>query len=342
MSNHHIGAYHMEETLPTKMSEKERIPKKKTTANGKSSRVVAKKDRKSPPEPVARKRNMESPLGTDSDDSQFGDKALEEAQNRTFGRKRPGFANLKSDDENLKSPEKEREKEDGEIQPAHEQDAGLYSPNEYKAWEEANKEDFLKVKSHVHYRAHVQESVRKPILRDQNGKAIGTGSFWLRQPFDYSDRERDLPKGEFDRIRTQDLTFTDRQRRCALDDVSIDSGRPGHENPSDWQIRTGVKMTTRDITFDNIDFNEKANMAESKGQKFLHYTPWQRNDLAMSLKMQKQRAAKVLQKNKDELADAKKLLAEKQKKRSRSQSRSQSSEPTVIKNRKEKARKSRS
>ena len=102
----------MEEALPM-MSEKERIPKKKTTAKGKSSRVVAKEDRKSPPEPVARKRNMESPLGTDSDDDRFGDKDLEEAQNGTFGRKRPDFESLKSDDKNLKSPEKE--KEDREI-----------------------------------------------------------------------------------------------------------------------------------------------------------------------------------------------------------------------------------
>ena len=43
-------------------------------------------------------------------------------------------------------------------------------------------------------RAWKEESVRKPILRDSNGKAIGRGSFWLRKPFDYSDYERDLPQ----------------------------------------------------------------------------------------------------------------------------------------------------
>ena len=329
MSSHHIGAYHMEEALPAMMSEKERIPKKKTTGTGKSSRVVAKKDRKSPPEPVARKSNVEIYLGSDSDDERFGDKELERAQNGSFGRKRPDFKNLKSEATNLKPLDKE--KEDGEIQPAHEKDAGVYSIQEYKDWTEANKGEFLKVKSHVHYRAYAQESVRKPILRDPNGKAIGTGSFWLRQPFDYSDRERDLPQKEFDRVRTQDLTFADRQRRCALDDVSIDSGRPGHENPSDWQIRTGVKMTTRDITFDDIDHNKKLDMAtDSQGQKFLHYTPWQRCNLAICLKAQKERAAKVLKQNQKGLAEAKK----------RARSRSQSSEPTVTKN-KGKARKSR-
>ena len=239
---------------------------------------------------------MEIYLGTDSDDDRFGDKELERAQNGSFGRKRPDFKNLKSEATNLKPLDKE--KEDGEIQPAHEKDAGVYSIQEYKDWTEANKGEFLKVKSHVHYRAYAQESVRKPILRDPNGKAIGTGSFWLRQPFDYSDRERDLPQKEFDRVRTQDLTFADRQRRCAADDVSVDSGRPEHEKPSDWQIRTGVKMITRDSTFDDIDHNKKLDMAtRSQGQKFLHYTPWQRNNLAICLKMQKQRAATVLKRS---------------------------------------------
>ena len=54
--------------------------------------------------------------------------------------------------------------------------------------------------------------------------------------------------------------------------------------------------------------------------------------------MQKQRAATVLKKNKAELAEAKKNLAD-AKKRGRSKSRSHSSEPTVSKN-KGKARKS--
>jgi hypothetical protein len=288
MNSHHIGAYHVEEALPNKMTEKDKMPKK-TTVTGKSTHKVAKKNRKPPPENVARKRNMDSPLGSEfeDDDDQYGDNVLEEAQNGSFGRKRPDFANLKSDEKNLKPSEKE--KEDGEIQPAHDKDAGNYSIKEYKDWTETNKGEFLDVKAHLHYRAYTQESVRKPILRDPNGKAIGTGSFWLRQPFDYSDRERDLPQKEFDRVRTQDLTFTDRQRRCASDDVSVDSDRPEHEKPSDWQIRTGVKMITRDSTFDDIDHNKKIDMAKrSQGQTWKHYTPWQRNNLQICLKMQKQ------------------------------------------------------
>ena len=189
--------------------------------------------------------------------------------------------------------------------------------------------------SKQHIRAFVQESLRKPILRDPNGKAIGTGSFWLRQPFDYSNRERDLPKDHFDRVRTQDLTFTDRQRRCAKDDVSLDSDRPEHEKPSDWQMRTGVRMSTKDHTFDDIDHSKKLDMAtRSQGQTWKHYTPWQRQNLQMCLELQKQRAAKVLKQNKEILADTKKRL--------RSKSRSKSSDPPVSKNRKNKTRKSRS
>ena len=296
-------------------------------------RKVTKTDRKSPPELVARRRNMDSPLSSDFEDDgkEFGDKELEEAQSKSYGRKRPDFATLKSNDKNLKPSEKE--KEDGEIHPDHDKDAGQYSPKEYKAWEEANMDKLLDVKAHLHYLAYAQESVRKPILRDPNGKAIGTGSFWLRQPFDYSDRERDLPQKEFDRVRTQDLTFTNRQRRCAADDVSVESNRPEHEKPSDWQIRTGVKMITRDSTFDDIDHNKKLDMAtRSQGQKYMHYTPWQRNNLQICLKMQKQRAATVLKQNKEQLADTKKRL------RSRNKS---SDPPPVSKNRKDKARKSR-
>ena len=340
--NSHIPAYHLEEAtpkkvptkVPTKMPPKmkpgENIPRK-SVAKSNDKRKVSKTDKKSPPETVARKRNMDSPFSSDcSDDSgEFGDKDMEKAQNTNpcFGRERPDFATLKT---NKKTSEKE--KEDGEIHPDHYKDSGLYTPKEYLAWIEANKADYLRVKAHVHHRAHAQESERKPILRDPNGKAIGTGSFWLRKPFDYSDRERDLPQKDKNRVRTQDLTFADRQRRCAADDVSVDSDRPEHEKPSDWQIRTGVKMTTRDSTFDDIDHNKKLDMAtSSQGQQFLHYTPWQRNTLATSLKMQKQRAATVLKQNKAEFAEAKK--------RDRSKSRSHSSDPTVSKN-KGKVRKS--
>jgi hypothetical protein len=325
MSSHHIGAYHVEEALPNKMTEKDKIPRK---PKGQSSHKLTKKDRKSPPENVARKRNMDSPLGSEFEGKDPNrDNIFEGAQHGTFGKKRPDFANLKSDKENLKPLKKE--KEDGEIQTAHDKDAGLYSHEEYKDWTETNKDKFLEVKAHVHYRAYAQESVRKPIQRDPNGKAIGTGSFWLRQPFDYSDRERDLPQKEFDRVRTQDLTFTDRQRRCAQDDVSVDSNRPEHEKPSDWQIRTGVRMTTRDITFEAIDYNKKLEMAKrSQGQTWRHYTPWQRNNLQFCLKAQKKRAAKVLKQNQESLAEAKK----------RARSRSTSSDPPVSHTRTDKAR----
>ena len=142
MSNRHIEAYHVEEAFPNKMTKKDTIPKK-TTVKGKSTHKVAKKNRKPPPELVARKRNMDSDLGSefDDDDNPGRDKELEEAQNGTFGRMRPNFANLKSEEENLKPSEKE--KEDGEIQPAHDKDAGQYSTKEYKDWTETNKGKFL-------------------------------------------------------------------------------------------------------------------------------------------------------------------------------------------------------
>ena len=63
--------------------------------------------------------------------------------------------------------------------------------------------------------------MRKPILRDSNGKAIGRGSFWFCEAFDYSEYERDLPQEDYDRIRSQDLTFTNRQQRVAHDDISV-------------------------------------------------------------------------------------------------------------------------
>ena len=113
----------MEEALPNrKMTEKDKIPRKQ---KGQGSHKLAKEDRKSPPENVARKRNMDSPLSSEyeDDDDQCGDKDLEEAQNGSFGRKRPDFVNLKSDEKNLKNSEKG--KEDGEIQPAHDKDAGI-------------------------------------------------------------------------------------------------------------------------------------------------------------------------------------------------------------------------
>ena len=57
----------MEETLPNKMTEKDKIPKK-TTVKGKSTHRVTTKNIKSPPETVARKRNMDSDHGSEFED----------------------------------------------------------------------------------------------------------------------------------------------------------------------------------------------------------------------------------------------------------------------------------
>ena len=154
----------MDGKLPKKMTSEDKFPRKPIANNqGKSNRKAAKKDRKSPPEATARKSNMSSDSSSnyESDGDTARDKDLEKAQNDTFGRKRPSFQNLKSEEKkNLKSLEKE--KEEGEIQPANDNDAGQYSPEEYKAWQEANMDKFLEVKSKQHICAFVQESVRKP------------------------------------------------------------------------------------------------------------------------------------------------------------------------------------
>ena len=72
-------------------------------------------------------------------------------------------------------------------------------------------------------------------------------------------------------------------------------------------MRTGVKMTTRDVTFDRISHDEKCQLTKtSNGQKWLHYMPHERQYLATALMVKKQRAAKVLKQNKASLADAKK------------------------------------
>jgi len=117
----------MEETMPQKMTSKDAIPRKlPTNKQGKGNRKVYKKDIKSPPKAVARKRNMsrDSSSNAESVGDTARDKDLEQAQHSTFGRKRPDFKNLKSS---------EKEKEDGEIQPAHDKAAGLSPPEEYKA-----------------------------------------------------------------------------------------------------------------------------------------------------------------------------------------------------------------
>ena len=55
--------------------------------------------------------------------------------------------------------------------------------------------------------------------------------------------ELNLDQDHPDRIRSQDLTFLDRQRRLAKDDISVDGKDPDKELSSDWTMSTGVKMT---------------------------------------------------------------------------------------------------
>ena len=71
----------MEEDFPHKMTEKDKIPKKKA-ASGRSKTKVPKKNRKPPPEATAHKRNMSSDFGTDynSDEDKGRDGILERAQ----------------------------------------------------------------------------------------------------------------------------------------------------------------------------------------------------------------------------------------------------------------------
>jgi len=279
VSNHAIeDAYFMETEPPNKMTKKDKIPRKRAdNSRSKGKPKVPKKDRKSLPEPAVRKRDMDSSdLSTDfkSDHDKGWDKSLEQAQKYVaFGKKRPNF-------EDLKSPEEE--KEEGDIQEPSEPDAGILYSKNFPAYKEATIDKYHAAKAKQHIRAFTVEIVRKPIQRDS------TGSFWQRKPFDYSDYERDLPQTYSTRIRTQDLTFADRSRRCAKDGVSVDSRKPWHEKHSDWEMRIGVKMTNPDVTFDRISHNEKCELAEkSNGQKWLHYTPHEHHYLALTLKTEK-------------------------------------------------------
>ena len=134
-----------------------------------------------PQEAAAYKRNMscDSSSGCDSDRDKARDRTLEKAQRKdAFGRTRPKFQDLKNAEE---------EKEEEQIHAPYEKDAGIISPKGFPAFKEANIDEFHAAKSKQHIRAYIQEVVCKPIIGDPNGKAIGTGSFWKRKPFDYSD-----------------------------------------------------------------------------------------------------------------------------------------------------------
>ena len=188
--------------------------------------------------------------GYDSDGDKGGDRSLERAQKyATFGKN------------NSKTPDEE--KEEGHIQASDDMDAGLHSKEEFVKFRLANMDEFLEAKKKQHICVFIQKIARKPIHRDPNGKAIGRGSFWQRQPFDYSNRERDLHKTHPDRICTQDLAFSDCTKRCAKYDVSVDIRDPDRERDSDWEVRTGVKMITREITFANLSNNKMLELAEA-------------------------------------------------------------------------------
>ena len=168
-------------------------------------------------------------------------------------------------------------------------------------------------------RACKEESVRKPILRDSNGKAIGRGSFWRREPFDYSDYERDLPQGDYDRIRSQDLTVADRILRDEADDISVQS--------SDWRFRTGnkrfnVKWLLRDPTFDALSKEKKLKLYYSK-KRLKYFTKRQAFQIELEINGKKEEAKRLLEEKKKTLEEVKK--------RSRSQSRSESNEPPSAK-----------
>jgi len=75
-----------------------------------------------------------------------------------------------------------------------------------------------------------REISREPRQVNEQNDAIGLGSFFKRNPYDYTDEEFSLPQGHEDRIRTVDLLPEDRKRREDADDDSI--------LPSDWLERT--------------------------------------------------------------------------------------------------------
>lgn len=98
--------------------------------------------------------------------------------------------------------------------------------------------------------------------------------------------ERDIDKTRYDCIRTQDLSFTYCLKRPAKDDISVDSKDSNMERASDWQMRTGVKMTTQDNTFTNMSnacMIELAEADSTSGKGKLAYTPYQRQHLKMAL-----------------------------------------------------------
>ena len=78
-------------------------------------------------------------------------------------------------------------------------------------------------------------------MNTQN-EAIGCGSFFKHQPYDYTNKEFNLPQGHEDRICMVNLLPADRQRREQEDDNSL--------LPTDWLKCTGELHPALDLCFD--------------------------------------------------------------------------------------------
>ena len=76
------------------------------------------------------------------------------------------------------------------------------------------------------------EMARPKPKRNKSGKAKGFGSFYERNPGDYSRAEFKAEQGHLDRVRTADLRPEDRAERELVDDDS--------HKPSDWRDRTSI------------------------------------------------------------------------------------------------------
>jgi hypothetical protein len=78
-------------------------------------------------------------------------------------------------------------------------------------------------------------------MNTQNN-AIGCGSFFKHRPYDYTNKEFNLPQGHEDRIHTVDLLFANRHRREQEEDNSF--------LPTDWLECTGELHPMLDHSFD--------------------------------------------------------------------------------------------
>ena len=79
-------------------------------------------------------------------------------------------------------------------------------------------------------RWYLEASYKLQQMNTQN-EAIGCGSFFKRRPYDYTNKEFNLPQGHEDCIRMVNLLPADRQRREQEDDDSL--------LPTDWLECTG-------------------------------------------------------------------------------------------------------